>query len=84
MRKSIHTVKKTFLQPKSTLGQTIFYVTYQWDGQRDKVSVLEEEENVGFQWPVPRWEHPRRYTEEMTDLSQEVQEELLVKAFGIN
>jgi hypothetical protein len=43
----------------------------------DQVDVLEEEENVGFEWPVPRWEPPRRSKERFTDLPEHIQQEFL-------
>lgn len=72
-----YTVKEKNECEPTKLGQTVFHMAYIWDGLSDQVDVLEEEENVGFEWPVPRWEPPRRSKERFTDLPEHIQQEFL-------
>lgn len=72
-----YTVKEKNKCEATRLGQTVFHITYSWDGSSDEVDVLEEEENVGFDWPVPQWESSHRSKQRFTDLPDHIQQAFL-------
>lgn len=70
-------VKEKNESEPTKLGQTVFHMTYTWDGSSDEVDVLEEEENVDFEWPVPRWEPSRHSKKQFADLSEDIRQAFL-------
>ncbi len=54
----------------------IFHITYEWDGS-NTVTVVEAEQNVGYSWPVPKWEPTRVSERPFSELPERIQQALL-------